>query len=60
MSAKKWTALCPNCGTQTITQERRPTVCKQQVKFGKRSFRQCRRELLSVGVVTNSQQKALL
>jgi len=48
MSAKKYTATCPVHGTHEITQTSRPTICKQWVKYGKRSNRLCRQSLLSV------------
>jgi hypothetical protein len=48
VSAKKYIATCPVHGTHEITQKTRPTICKHEVQVGPRSFRLCRRELLSV------------
>ena len=43
-----WIANCPNCGPVRIQQLQEPYACKNKLRFGPRSIRQCRQILTNV------------
>lgn len=42
---KYWEALCASCGRVRVAQKSKPNSCKEPIRTGERSVRQCRDQL---------------